>query len=135
MDSSAQKYFFSPREGEHYDLGFCGCRTLVVGAHHYCDLKQCPCYTKCVEEKLCADFDKLCPHNQSLLKTLGADSDDYYDLSNSNAIELDGYISGCAYPAYSAFTKYMLCKSDYLEESEKAYFWDRVAFYNYTQHF
>ena len=29
----------------------------------------------------------------------------------------------------------MLCKSDYLEESEKAYFWDRVAFYNYTQHF
>ena len=39
---------------------------------------------------------------------------DYYRLSNSNVIEIDSYLEGEHYPAYSSFTHKMLYRMNRL---------------------
>ena len=60
---------------------------------------------------------------------------DYYRLSNSNVIEIDSYLEGEHYPAYDSFTHRMLGKKSYLGPESRASFWERVAFYNWIQHY
>ncbi|MCC8177115.1 MAG: hypothetical protein LIO91_11930 [Bacteroidales bacterium] len=57
-------------------------------------------------------------------------------MENSNEIEIQSYIDKDAgYPAYSAFTHYMLGVRDGLSAEQREGFWNQVAFTNYLQHF
>lgn len=127
-------YFFRPRIGGNYADGFKGRRTLVVGAYHYCWEEPalragCTDYSRCVGNGRCRDYDKTCPFYKDRT------DQDYYRLSNSNIIEIDSYIEGERCPSYSGFTKFMTGESDYIPRSDRAAFWESVAFYNYIQHF
>lgn len=123
------KYFFKPRIGKYYQDGFQGLKTLVLGAYPYCWYQSCPYWQQCVAEERPYDYETLCP--------LYADKTDraYYRLSNSNTIEIDAYIEGEHYPAYDAFTHKMLGEKTPLGPLSRAFFWDRVAFYNWIQHY
>ena len=119
--------FFQPRIGQHYQEGFKGYRTLVLGVKHHCVLKQCPFYEDCVMQRNCASYDAKCP-------AYG----DRHDLrlSLSNQIEIDAFLEEYdSYPTYSYFTKLMLGKTDDCTEAEKTALWDQVAFANYLQYF
>ena len=119
--------FFQPRIGQHYQEGFKGYRTLVLGVKHHCVLKQCPFYEDCVLQRNCASYDANCP-------AYG----DRHDLrlSLSNQIEIDAFLEEYdRYPTYSYFTKLMLGKTDDCTEAEKTEFWEQVAFANYLQYF
>ena len=119
--------FFQPRIGLHYQEGFKGYRTLVMGVKHHCTLKQCPHYEDCVIQRNCASYDTKCP-------AYG----DRHDLrlSQSNQIEIDAFLEEYdRYPTYSYFTKLMLGKADDCTEAEKTALWDQVAFANYLQYF
>lgn len=122
-------YFFRPRVGKYYEEGFNGHRTLVLGQYLYCWRRTCIYRDKCTEKGLSCQLDLLCP--------LYSDKDDreYYRLSNSNLIEVDSYIEGEDYSAFSAFTHRMLGLREHLSPSVRAGLWDRVAFYNYVQHY
>ena len=104
------RYFFKPRVGKDYQDGFMGLRTLVLGAYHYCWYDKCRYFKECVTEE-------------------------YYRLSNSNVIEIDSYLEGGHCPAYSSFTHRMLGKKSFLGSEARASFWERVAFYNWIQHY
>jgi hypothetical protein len=87
--------FFQPRIGQHYQEGFRGYRTLVLGVKHHCTLKQCRFYEDCVMQRNCAHYDTICP-------AYG----DRHDLrlSQSNQIEIDAFLEEYdCYPAYSYF--------------------------------
>ena len=119
--------FFQPRIGQHYQEGFKGYRTLVLGVKHHCVLKQCPFYEDCVMQRNCASYDAKCP-------AYG----DRHDLrlSLSNQIEIDAFLEEYdRYPTYSYFTKLMLGKADDCTEAEKTAFWEQMAFANYLQYF
>lgn len=119
--------FFQPRIGLHYQEGFKGYRTLVMGAKHHCTLKRCPHYDDCVIHRNCASYNEVCP-------AYG----DRHDLrlSQSNQIEIDAFLEvHDRYPTYSYFTKLMLGKTDDCTEAEKTAFWEQVAFANYLQYF
>ena len=119
--------FFQPRIGQHYQEGFRGYRTLVLGAKHHCTLKWCRFYEDCVNQKNCAYYDAICP-------AYGVRLD--LRLSQSNQIEIDAFLEEYdRYPTYSYFTKLMLGKSDDCTEVEKETFWEQVAFANYLQYF
>lgn len=124
--------FFIPYKGSHYQNGFLGSRVLVVGAHHYCPF-ECQNKAECMVDS--QPFDRSCPVFLKNIEKFGEDYKDYYTLSNDNEVEIDSYIDGAPYPAYSAFTKYMLGIPDYLTKEQKREFWDSVAFYQYTQHY
>lgn len=119
--------FFQPRIGRHYQEGFRGYRTLVLGVKHHCLLRHCRFYEDCVNQKNCALYDEVCP-------AYG----DRHDLclSQSNQIEIDAFLEEYdRYPTYTYFTKLMLGKSDDCTETEKKSFWEQVAFANYLQYF
>ena len=119
--------FFQPRIGQHYQEGFKGYRTLVLGVKHHCILKQCPFYEDCVIQRNCASYDAKCP-------AYGDRRD--LRLSLSNQIEIDAFLEEYdRYPTYSYFTKLMLGKTDDYTEAEKTAFWEQVAFANYLQYF
>lgn len=122
-------YFFRPRVGKYYQDGFNGHRTLVLGQYLYCWRRECAYREMCTVQGLSRQLDLLCP--------LYSDKDDreYYRLSNSNLIEVDSYIEGEDYSAFSAFTHRMLGLREHLSPSVRAGLWDRVAFYNYVQHY
>lgn len=127
-----QAPFFTPYIGPHYQDGFLGSKTLVVGAHHYCPF-ECQYKEECMVNS--QPFDRCCPTFVRNIEKFGEEYKDYYTLSNDNAVEIDSYIDGAPYPAYSAFTKYMLGIPDYLTKEQKKEFWDSVAFHQYTQHY
>ena len=119
--------FFQPRIGQHYQEGFKGYRTLVLGVKHHCILKQCPFYEDCVMQRNCASYDAKCPAY--------GDRHDLH-LSQSNQIEIDAFLEEYdRYPTYSYFTKLMLGKTDDCTEAEKTAFGEHVAFANYLQYF
>ena len=124
--------FFIPYKGPHYQNGFLGSRVLVVGAHHYCPF-ECQNKAECMVDS--QPFDRSCPVFLKNIEKFGEEYKDYYTLSNDNEVEIDSYVDGAPYPAYSAFTKYMLGIPDYLTKEQKGEFWDSVAFYQYTQHY
>lgn len=122
-----RKYFFPPRIGPNYIGGFDGLRTLIVGPHMICEI-DCPHKHKCADSTSVRDMDTHCPVYAGL-------DPEVMRLSNANDIEVSAYINGeGAYPAYSAFTYYMLGKQDYLSEDDKRRLWNAVAFTNFLQH-
>lgn len=123
------KYFFRPRIGKYYQDGYQGLKTLVLGAYPYCWHQSCPHWQQCVAEERPYDYETLCPSYAEKADRA------YYRLSNSNTIEIDAYIEGEHYPAYDAFTHRMLGKKTPLGPQYRAFFWDRVAFYNWIQHY
>ena len=119
--------FFQLRIGLHYQEGFKGYRTLVLGVKHHCILKQCLFYEDCVIQRNCASYDAKCP-------AYGDRRD--LRLSQSNQIEIDAFLEEYdRYPTHSYFTKLMLGKTDDCTEVEKTAFWEQVAFANYLQYF
>lgn len=119
------KYFFEPRKGVDYEKGYEGLRTLIVGVAHICT-HVCPFHALCKSPVSIRKMDRECP--------LYRDRDSYYRLSNSNEIEICSFIDGDAhYPAYSAFTYYMLNARDVLTSEDKSRLWESVAFTNYLQ--
>lgn len=122
-------YFFRPRIGKNYSSGFKGLKTLVLGQYLYCWRQECAYREMCTVQGLSRQLDMLCP--------LYSDKDDreYYRLSNSNLIEVDSYIEGEDYSAFSAFTHRMLGQREHLSPSVRVSLWERVAFYNYVQNY
>ena len=124
------KYFFKPRIGKDYDKGLYGLRTLVLGSHFYCPFNDCPHLKgECGSNKTISEMDMKCPCY------IDKEDNGYYRLSNSDTIEIDSYLEGFPYPAFSAFTYIMLKKRDHITEKEKNDFWNKVAFTNYIQHY
>ncbi len=123
------KYFFKPRVGADYRSGFLGLRTLVLGTYHYCWYVECPYYQDCVTAARTSEYDVRCP------KYSAVDDRKYYRLSCSNVIEIDSYIEGEHYPAYDAFTHKMSGIKSYVGNRIRSAFWDKVAFYNWIQHY
>ncbi len=122
------KYFFIPRKGVNYEKGRDGIKTLIVGIAHICDVKGCEFREKCANQDSIREMDRKCPAYK--------DKNEYYRLSNSNEIEITSFIEGDArYPAYKAFTCYMLKKEDKLPTKDREKFWESVAFTNYLQFF
>jgi hypothetical protein len=65
-----------------------------------------------------------------------------YPMSNSNRIEIDGYIEGVQdNSCYSAFTKFMLNRGEYkynnknLSKEVKSNFWEHVILHNFFQYY
>ncbi|MCC8039108.1 MAG: hypothetical protein LIP02_13400 [Bacteroidales bacterium] len=127
--AEGKEYFYRPWVGGGYAEGCKGLRTLVVGAHHVCYANRvggCPVCEGCTNSAGIRGVE--CP--------LYEGRDPYYRLENSNEIEIQSYIDNDAgYPAYSAFTHYMLGKRDGLSAEQREGFWNQVAFTNYLQHF
>ena len=121
--------FFAPRVGPAYREGFMGQRTLVLGAYHYCWYDKCRYYDECVRQGRTAEYDRRCPVYED------KPDRNYYCLSNSNVIEIDSYIEGGHYPTYDAFTHKMSGIKKYVGSGVRAAFWDKVAFYNWIQHY
>lgn len=121
--------FFTPRTGPAYREGFMGQRTLVLGAYHYCWYDKCRYYDECVRQGRTAEYDRRCPVYED------KPDRNYYCLSNSNVIEIDSYIEGGHYPTYDAFTHKMSGIKKYVGPGIRAAFWDKVAFYNWIQHY
>lgn len=121
--------FFTPRIGSAYHDGFMGQRTLVLGAYHYCWYDKCRYYDECVRQGRTAEYDRRCPVYED------KPDRNYYCLSNSNVIEIDSYIEGGHYPTYDAFTHKMSGIKKYVGSGVRAAFWDKVAFYNWIQHY
>lgn len=130
-----KEVFFKPRVGINYNDGFIAgkmktpLKILVLGAHHVCNI-PCEYAEEC--EKSSRKFDHICPCYKH------RDNQDYYCLSNSNVLEIDGFVEGnlyATYSSYSAFTRYLMHKRDYVSPAESEALWDKLAFYNFMQDF
>ena len=119
-------YFFKPRVIEKtYQQGFCGYRTLIVGASLPCypGYYNCDVWEDCQKDSsLC---DKKCPPYTKF------EDKEYYCLSNSNEIEIQSYIEGSSHShLFERIYKFM-GKGE--SEEDKMFFWNQVAFINYHQ--
>lgn len=151
--------FFRPRIGQHYDEGFKGYRTLVLGVKHHCTLRHCRYFADCVMNRNCAHYNETCPaydcrnyyNGRKMCEDcigIGGERCVYYEprtmeekrreylLSQSNIIEINAFLEeNDHYPAYTYFTKLMLNKADDFTDEEKIDFWEHVAFANFMQYF
>lgn len=151
--------FFRPRIGQHYDEGFKGYRTLVLGVKHHCTLRHCRYFADCVLNRNCAHYNETCPaydcrnyyNGRKMCEDcigIGGERCVYYEprtmeekrreylLSQSNIIEINAFLEeNDHYPAYTYFTKLMLNKADDFTDEEKIDFWEHVAFANFLQYF
>lgn len=120
------KPFFKPFKGDSYEKGYCGVKTLVLGASYYCT-KSCEFHNVCTKESI--SFDKKCP--------LWINKGRY--LSDSSTVELDEYFDGGNYYTYDKFLL-TLCDVPLPKELDaklalRKKFWNQFCFYNYIQHF
>ena len=151
--------FFQPRIGQHYQEGFEGYKTLVLGVKHHCTLRHCRYFADCVMYRNCAQYDAICPaydcrnyvNGRKICEdciTNGGKPCVYYEqrtaeekrreylLSQSNIIEINAFLEvNDHYPAHTYFTKLMLNKAVDVSDGEKIDFWEHVAFTNYLQYF
>ena len=151
--------FFQSRIGLHYEDGFKGYKTLVLGVKHHCTLRHCRYFSDCVINRICAQYDAICPaydcrnyyNGRKMCEDCigtGGERCVYYEprtveekrreylLSQSNIIEINAFLEeNDHYPAYTYFTKLVLNKADDLSADEKIDFWEHVAFSNYLQYF
>lgn len=151
--------FFQPRIGLHYEDGFKGYKTLVMGVKHHCTLRHCRYFSDCVINRNCEQYDAICPaydcrnyvNGRKMCEVCissGGKHCVYYEqrtveekrseylLSQSNIIEINAFLEeNDHYPAYTYFTKLMLNKADDFSDDEKIDFWEHVAFANFLQYF
>ena len=100
-----QKYFFKPRVGQNYWKGIGGLRVLIAGSHF-----RCP-YSNCVHlKKECASSSTIFEMDQKCPCYLDKEDQEYYRLSNSDTIEVNSYLEGFSYQAFSAFTYLTQCQ-------------------------
>lgn len=135
-------YFFKPRKTSRWKEG----GLLVVGINHWCaHFDDCEHYDDCIRQHHCRKYDATCPFGYSevtgeryfLSRSTYEAFDCYYDTVRKleenedlvNKVGLSGY--GCL----KEFMLYMEGKYDDANTREQQDFWDRVAFYNYIQHF
>lgn len=117
-----RKYFFKPRIGSRYAEKWNGYRTMVLGAHQICTAK-CEFLDLCCSNEGVWEMDNACPVYED-----GRD-DPYLRLSNGNRIEMDAYIEDAAnYPAYFAFTKYILEEKGFVSPEKREYLTYRSHF-------
>ena len=151
--------FFQPRIGLHYEDGFKGYKTLVMGVKHHCTLRHCCYFADCVMNRNCEHYNEICPaydcrnyyNGRKMCEDCigtGGERCVYYEprtveekrreylLSQSNIIEINAFLEeNDHYPAYTYFTKLMLNKADDFSDDEKIDFWEHVAFANFLQYF
>lgn len=126
------KIFFRPRIGDHYQEGWNGVRTMVVGAHLLCEL-NCEHKQRCCSLTGVRQMDCLCPEYE---KYKGTEHEDYYRLSNCNSIELDSYIENEAKsPSFSMLTSVLLHVKGYISVEKRMELWEHLGFYSFFQHF
>lgn len=132
------KNFFKPRIGKDYEKGLKqGKKVLVLGASHYCLHNEnndtgfiCPVWDQCTSLviKDSSPYNVLCPYYKSSKNEIERG----LLLEDSPSIEVDNYLEGGNYTSYSNFTDFMMKVLGFNAPNE---FWDKVAFYNYVQHF
>ena len=132
------KNFFKPRIGKDYKKGLRqGKKVLVLGASHYCLHNQnnntgfiCPVWNLCTSLAIkdSSPYNLSCPYYKSSKNELERG----LLLEDSPSIEVDNYLEGGDYISYSNFTDFMMEIFGFNAPYE---FWDKVAFYNYVQHF
>lgn len=126
------KIFFRPRISDHYQEGWNGVRTMVVGVHLLCEL-NCEYKQLCCSLMGMRQMDCLCPEYE---KYKGTEHEDYYRLSNCNSIELDSYIENEAKsPSFSMLTNYLLREKGFISVERRMELWEHLGFYNFLQHF
>lgn len=126
------KIFFRPRIGSHYEEGWQGVRTMIVGVHLLCEL-NCQHKAKCCSMQGVKQMDCLCPEYE---KYKGSEFEDYYRLSNCNCIELDSYIENEAKSAsFSMLTGFLLQEKGFVSMDRRQELWDHLGFFNFFQHF
>ena len=126
------KIFFRPRIGNHYEEGWQGVRTMIVGVHLLCEL-NCQHKAKCCSMQGVKQMDCLCPEYG---KYKGSEFEDYYRLSNCNSIELDSYIENeSKSPSFSMLTSFLLQEKGFVSMERRQELWDHLGFYNFFQHF
>ena len=126
------KIFFRPRIGNHYEEGWQGVRTMIMGVHLLCEL-NCQHKAKCCSMQGVKQMDCLCPE---YAKHVGTEYHDYYHLSNCNSIELDSYIENDAKsPSFSMLTNFLLQEKGFVSMDRRQELWDHLGFYNFFQHF
>lgn len=135
-------YFFKPRTTSQWKEN----GLLVVGINHWCvHFDDCENYNDCIKHFNCHKYDETCPYGYSevtgekyLLRYSTYEAFHcYYEILRQleddedlvNKVGLGGY--GC----FKEFMLYMEGKYDDASRKEQQDFWDRVAFYNYIQHF
>lgn len=121
------KYLFNPRITEEWREG----GTLVVGINHWCTQKGCEHYADCVLNSNSRKYDKLCQWAVSEVdETTG------YDLRYTTYEAFNCYFSGfMGYESFKEFLLYITGTQDCMEPEEQKRYWNRLAFYNYIQHF
>lgn len=121
------KYLFNPRITEEWREG----GTLVVGINHWCTQKGCEHYADCVLNSNSRKYDKSCQWAVSEVdETTG------YDLRYTTYEAFNCYLSGfTGYRGFKEFLLYITGTQDCMEPEEQKRYWNRLAFYNYIQHF
>lgn len=128
--SKDTSYFFYPRITEEWKEG----GVLVVGINHWCphNSGDCKFYKECMEEKHnCRKFNKNCVWAYSEVG-----DEERYDLRYNTYEAFDCYFEHLL--GYSLFKEFLLFISgtqDCMETEEQKRFWNRMAFYNYIQHY
>lgn len=127
MNENYKTYFFEPWVGVHYDQGFEGVKTLVVGVCHICSY-DCPHHNRCSSPEGIQEMDYLCPDYSRQL------DQEWFNLHNLNNIEIGSFVEcDASYPAYKSFTYYMLRCVGNLPTEKRCQLWDYVAFTNFLQ--
>lgn len=121
------KYLFNPRITEEWREG----GTLVVGINHWCKQEACEHYADCVLNSNSRKYDKICQWAVSEV-----DDTTGYDLRYTTYEAFNCYFSGfMGYESFKEFLLYITGTQDCMEPEEQKRYWNRLAFYNYIQHF
>lgn len=119
------KHFFIPWVGNRYNEQ--KIKELVVGVVHGCKV-DCVFHDKCSNPVTVREMDSRCPVYAEV------ENKKYYNLKNSNEIEIQSFIDSDAnYPSYSAFSYYMFKQADRLPKAKRKELWERIAFTNLLQ--
>lgn len=121
------KYLFNPRITKEWREG----GTLVVGINHWCIQNGCEHYEDCVLNSNSKEYDKLCEWAVSEV-----DEKTKYDLRYTTYEAFSCYFGDfLGYESFKEFLLYITGTQDCMEPDEQRKYWNRLAFYNYIQHF
>lgn len=121
------KYFFYPRITKEWKQG----GILVVGINHWCVQKGCPNFEDCVSKYNSKAYNKKCDWAISEVDDVTP-----YDLKYNTYEAFNCYLEGFAgYESFKEFLLYILGIQDCIEPEDQKKEWDKLAFYNYIQHY